>query len=63
MTVLKAVSNNEVEIKNCEYHFSLMYALLIYLSFIVAIFHPKCSLVKIRYKDQALSQQTIQNSI
>jgi hypothetical protein len=38
---LKAVSNNEVEIKNCECHFSLVYVLLIYLSFILVIFHPK----------------------
>jgi len=25
MTVLKAVSNNEVEIKKCEYHFGLWF--------------------------------------
>ena len=35
---------------------------LVYLSFILVIFHPKCSVMKIRYKDQALRQQTIQTA-
>jgi hypothetical protein len=48
MTALKDVSNNEVEIKNCEYHFSLVYDSLIYLSFILVIVHPKCSVMKVR---------------
>jgi hypothetical protein len=63
MTVLKAVSSNEVEIKNCEYHFSLVYDSLRYLSFILVIFHPKCGVMIVRYKHHALSQQTIQNSL